>query len=227
MQHRKRWTLSGLLLAAVLVIAWPVSAADALKVHGIFSSNMVLQRDKPIKVWGWAPQGATITLQETMTDTAGYRVVADEQGAWSITVPPQPANTDPQTITITAGDQEVVLDNILIGDVWGMNGQSNMAWSLAKTLNQDIETAQADMPLLRATRISTNEQSTLQKEIPAEKLAYGGWVVSTPETAPQFSAIGFAFASRVQRATGVPIGIIDNARGGASIEVQLFFFHAI
>lgn len=210
--------LSVLVLLLAGLFSFDVQAAESLKVHGIFSSNMVLQRDKPIKVWGWAPEGTPVRVVATFADKPAVTKAAGEGGRWEVTFSSQEANTKPQTITIIAGDEKVVLENLLIGDIWVMNGQSNMAWSLEKTLNQDIESAQANMPLLRATRISTNEQSTLQKDIPADRLAYGGWVVSTPETAKQFSAIGYSFASRVQRATGVPIGIIDNARGGASIE---------
>jgi sialate O-acetylesterase len=79
-----------------------------------------------------------------------------------------------------------------------------------------MELAQANLPLLRQVRISPNEQYTLQKDLLADKAS--GWNVSTPETAGQFSAIGYAFGSRLQRALQIPIGIIDNARGGASIE---------
>lgn len=218
MPFTQRLSLSVLLILCSASFSLPASAAEALKVHGVFSSNMVLQRDKPIMVWGWAPKGTQVTVTATFADKVAATEAAGEDGRWQVTFDKQQANVKPQTITVTAGDEKVTFENILIGDIWVMNGQSNMAWSLGKTIEQDLEAAQADMPLLRATRISTNEQSTLQTDIPLEKLAYGGWVVSTPETAREFGAIGFAFASRVQRATGVPIGIIDNSRGGASIE---------
>lgn len=194
----------------------PVGAAESLKVHGIFSSNMVLQRDKPIKVWGWAEPGSEVRVRFGQSEAQAQ--AGGEGGAWSVVFPPSESSVEPRELHIQSGDASIKMENILIGDVWVMNGQSNMAWSLGKTLEQDLESAQADMPLLRATRINPNEQSSMQADIPGEKLPYGGWVVSTPENAKQFSAIGYAFASRVQRATGVPIGIIDNARGGASIE---------
>ena len=108
------------------------------------------------------------------------------------------------------------MENILIGDVWVMNGQSNMAFGLGKTYRADMETAAAHLPLLREVRISPNESYTLQKDLPADRI--DGWTVCTPETAGGFSAIGYTFGARLQRALQIPIGIIDNARGGASIE---------
>ena len=108
------------------------------------------------------------------------------------------------------------MDDILIGDVWVMNGQSNMAWALSKTGEFDMEAAQADLPLLRRIGIKANESDNLETDLPSDVIE--PWTISTPQTAGNFGAIGFSFASRVQRALGIPIGIIDNARGGASIE---------
>jgi sialate O-acetylesterase len=110
------------------------------------------------------------------------------------------------------------MSDVLIGDVWVMNGQSNMAWSLGKSQQADLEMAQANLPMLRECRISPNEQSTLQTDIPASALPGGGWVVATPETVGDFSAIGYAFAIQVMRTVQIPVGIITNARGGASLE---------
>ena len=200
----------------------PVMAADSLKVHGIFSNNMVLQRDKPIKVWGWAKPGSKVEvgLGREDADAVGVDIVtADgDSGRWEMTFDSLSASAMPHVLTITSGDETVEIENILIGDVWVMNGQSNMAWALDKTIEKDFLAPQADLPELRLLKFTTNEQQDLQKDIPAEKLVNGGWFVSTPESAIAMSAIGYAFGSNIQRALDVPIGIIDNSRGGASIE---------
>jgi sialate O-acetylesterase len=185
-----------------------------LKVHGVFSSNMVLQRDQPIKVWGWAPPGSKVAVSfgnESSETTA-------DGGRWKVEFPAREADIEPRKLVIRSGNEAIEMDNILIGDVWVMNGQSNMKWGLEKTIQSDLERAQSNLPLFRRLGISPNEQSTLQDDIPADKIDGGGWLVSDPETAGSFSAIGYAFGSRLQRALGIPIGIIDNARGGASIE---------
>jgi sialate O-acetylesterase len=206
-------------LAAAFVLffaAHAAAAADALKVHSVFSSNMVLQRDKPIKVWGWAQPGDVVTV--TLGEQVGAVGAADEQGNWSHTFKPRPASSDPIKITVTAGDEKVVLENVLIGDVWVMSGQSNMAWSLDKTIERDLLAPQADLPQLRLMKFTNNEQQDLQKDFPTEVVVNGGWFVSTPEDAPAMSAIGYSFGANLQRSLGIPIGIIDTSRGGASIE---------
>jgi sialate O-acetylesterase len=200
---------------AVLAGSPFTASARPLKAHGIFSGNMVLQRDKPIRVWGWADGGKAVEVrlgEESATATADAAT-----GRWEATFAARGADATGRKLIVSEGAQKIEMDNIVIGDVWVMNGQSNMAFSMGKELDGDLEGAQADLPLLRRFGISTNEQATPQADLPLEKSA-AGWVVSTPQTAGDFSAIGYAFASRMQRALGVPIGIIDNARGGASIE---------
>ena len=210
-----------LLLLAVMLLspaaAWAQDAGASLKLHGIFSSNMVLQRDKPIKVWGWATPGEAVVV-ELGGHHLGRAIAAETDGAWSVTFEPREASAEPIALKVTSGGQAITCENIVVGDVWVMFGQSNMAFALKATHEADLGAAQGDLPLLRALRISTAEQDELQTDIPASVMPQDGWVVSTPETAMEFSAIGYAFASRVQRATGIPIGIIDNARGGASME---------
>jgi sialate O-acetylesterase len=175
---------------------------------------MVIQRDKPITIWGWAKPGQNVSVQfgwEQAETTAG-----GEAGRWRVTFPARQADATGRELTVTSGDEVIDMDNILVGDVWVMNGQSNMAFGLGKTYRADMETATAHLPLLRRVGISPNESYTLQKDLPADRV--NGWAVCTPETAGGFSSIGYTFGSRLQRALQIPIGIIDNARGGASIE---------
>jgi len=210
-RHRIR---QAAILTAVTVLLASVASANALKTHRIFSSNMVVQRDKPIVIWGWAAPGAKVSVQ--FGEQQGESTADAKSGRWEVTFEAQAANATGQKLTISSGEETIEMDNILIGDVWVMNGQSNMAWGLAKTTQADIERATAHLPLLRRIGISPNESYTLQTDLPDDEV--DGWSVCTPETAGSYSAIGYAFASRVQRATQIPIGIIDNARGGAAIE---------
>ena len=188
--------------------------AGPLKTHSMFSSNMVIQRDKPVVVWGWAETGQKVSVQfagEMAEATAG-----GDKGRWEVTFAARPANASGQKLIVSAGDKTLEMDNIVIGDLWVMNGQSNMAFELKKASESDVEIAMADLPLLREVRISSNESATLQEDLPSGTAS--GWTVSSPKTAGDFSAIGYAFGARLQRALQIPIGIIDNARGGASIE---------
>lgn len=211
-------------LAATLVVACgtmrcraaEVAAPGTLTLHAIFDSDMVLQRGKPITIWGWAAPGATVSVQ-LGGDRAEAKAGA-EKGRWEVTFPAREASAEPQTLVVAAGSEKVEMGNIVVGDVWVMYGQSNMAFPLGKVLHQDTESVQANLPNLRLFSISTNEQADMQEDIRRETIDTGGWVVSTPETALEFSAIGYVFGAQIQRSLGIPIGVIKNARGGASME---------
>jgi len=209
---RNRWSI--LSLSILLAITLCTGNAAALKTHRIFSSNMVLQRDKPIAIWGWAETGSKVTVQ--FGEERAEATADAESGRWEVTFPAREADADGRKLTVTSGEDTIEMDNIVIGDVWVLNGQSNMAFGLGGSLRADMERAQAHLPLLRQIRISPNESYTLEKDLPDDKVE--GWNVCTPETAGGISAIGYAFGSRLQRALQIPIGLIDNARGGASIE---------
>ena len=198
----------------LLGLAGNPALAQGLRVHHVFASNMVIQRDKPITIWGWADAGAKVAVQ--FGEAAAEATATTPDGKWEVTFEAQPANTNPQKLTVTSGDQKIEMENILLGDIWVMWGQSNMAFGLGKTTNADIEMAQANLPLLRGMRISPSETQDELEDL--RQSAVTPWSVCTRQTAGGYSAIGYAFASRVQRATGIPIGLIDNARGGASLE---------
>ena len=209
--NRTHSLLASLLLGFGLNLE--LTAAD-LKLHRIFSSNMVLQRDKPVTIWGWADPGTKVSVQ--LGDATGTGTAEAGAGRWEVTFPAREADSTGLTLTVAAGDKKLSLDNILFGDVWVMNGQSNMAWSLGKTARGDMEAATAHMPQIRLFQISPNESYETVTDLPDDKVT--GWSVCSPETAAGFSAIGYTFGSRLHQALQVPIGLINNARGGASIE---------
>ncbi len=198
-----------------------LAASSHLKVHGIFRSNMVLQRDKPITIWGWAESGTVVKV------TFGSRAATSKAagaGRWEVTFEPQPANKTPQTITVEAGHDVLTLANILIGDVWVMNGQSNMAYALKAVYQAPFEAAMAHLPELRHIRIRSGAESEYVETDLKDDFINNqddpdkDWKVVTPEVALDMGAIGYVFGSRLQRALQIPIGIIDNSRGGASLE---------
>lgn len=211
-------------LAVMLAMAWltlPGIAQDAaptgkLRLHAIFDSDMVLQRGKPITIWGWAEPNAAVSVK-LGKDNADTQAAADK-GRWEVTFPAREASAEPQTLTVTAGGEKVEMTNLVVGDVWVMYGQSNMAYPLGQVSNRDTESAQANLPNLRLFSITGNEQADPQEDIRRETIDTGGWVTSTPETALEFSAIGFVFGKQVHLSTGIPIGVIKNSRGGASME---------
>jgi sialate O-acetylesterase len=203
-------------LALAFITAPPCARADALRLHAIFDSDMVLQRGKPIVIWGWAKPGEKVSVQ--LGQDQAEAEAAAGKGRWEVTFAAREASAEPQTLTVAAGGGKVEMGNIVVGDVWVMYGQSNMAFPLKQVTNRDTESAQANLPDLRLFSISTNEQADPQDDIKRETIDTGGWVASTPESALEFSAIGLVFGKQLQLSTGIPIGVIKNSRGGASME---------
>ncbi len=202
-----------ILSTSALFLFAAVPASAALKVHGIFGSHMVIQRDKPVKVWGWAEAGKGVAV-EFGDETAAAE--ACDEGRWEVVFPAREASGAGVSLSVVSDGESVVFEDILIGDVWVMNGQSNMAWPLSRTSEFDMEAVQADLPLLRRVGIRENESEHIETDLTDDKIE--PWTVATPQTVGNFGSIGYSFASRVQRALGIPVGIIDNARGGASLE---------
>ncbi|MGM0488423.1 MAG: hypothetical protein ACQESR_16895 [Planctomycetota bacterium] len=223
----------GVLIVLVSLLASTTTAGEVsnLRLHKLFSDNMVIQRDKPIKIWGWAKPGDMVTVQlgkekkeakvgpETKVNVFGHEKDYAGLGRWEVTFDPREASADPHKLVVTAGDEKVELTNVVFGEVWVLSGQSNMAFPLGKTNGSDM-VKMANNPNLRLFSITGNEQASLQDDIRPEAIdtLSGGWDVSSPETAKDFSAIGYVFGFYLQPALDIPVGLIKNARGGASIE---------
>lgn len=205
------------MVTAIALLLGPHSIhAESLKLHAIFDSDMVLQRGKPIVIWGWAKPGVSVVVQ-LGKDKAETNAAA-EKGRWEVIFPAREASADPQGLTVTAGGEKIEMGNVVIGDIWVMYGQSNMAFPLKQVENRDTESLLANLPNLRLFSIATNEQADPQDDIKREAIDTGGWVTSTPDAALEFSAIGIAFGAQIQRSLDIPIGLIKNSRGGASME---------
>ena len=198
------------------------SAADTLKVHGVFRSHMVLQREKPITIWGWAPEGGAV--QVALGDDRKSVAAAGKDGRWEAVFEARPANAVGQTLRVSAGTNTVEMTDILIGDVWVMNGQSNMGFALKAIYDGGFEAGMAHLPHMRAFRIRSGAESEIVETDLKDKFINGeddpdkNWKVVTPEVASEMGAIGYIFGSRVQRSLQIPVGILETSRGGASIE---------
>lgn len=210
-------------LAGVLALLPSVAFAQ-LTVHGMFSDNMVVQRDQPIRIWGTAESGSQVRVAfHGEQGTA----MADTDGHWSVSLPAQPVDSQGSSISVTNGNQEIQFDNVVIGDLWLCGGQSNMEFDLAKIYQGDIEIASANFPQIRLLTVpvgaTPDRQTSFESlnEFNSWNRTYeekGSWKVCSPETVPKFAAIGYIFARRLHLATGVPIGVIDNSVGGTTVE---------
>lgn len=213
-----------LLLLAIFYIATAVSAQ--VVPHHIFADNMVLQRDKPLKIWGWASPGEKVQVvfgkQTKNTET-------NKNGDWFVYLDPIKANSQPQDLVIK-GKNKIVLTNILVGDVWLLGGQSNMELDLDRIYNGDLEVASANFNNIRLMTIPKAAGQQPQKDF--ERLneydswldrydKKGYWFISSPETVKTFSAMGYVFGRRIYMASQIPIGLIDASVGGTTLEAWL------
>jgi sialate O-acetylesterase len=169
---------------------------------------MVVQRHMEVPVFGWADPGEKVTVSFAGQEKS---VTADAEGNWQVKLDPLEANSTPQTMTISASNQ-VLVEDVLVGEVWICSGQSNMQWPVTATWNADLTIASAKRPTIR---LLTVENAGVQKPIQDFE---GAWQVCSPETVADFSAVGYHFAEQLQAILGVPIGLIDNAWGGSSAE---------
>lgn len=199
--------MNRLLRIAILLLpicALPLRAE--VRVSGLFSDGVVLQRAQPVPVWGWAEPGEAITV-EFAGQTRG--VTADAAGNWRVTLDAMPASTEPRALVVR-GNSTVTIRDVVVGEVWLASGQSNMALRLAELESAKEEIRAANDPLLRTFCVP---------ERPGERPwadVGGRWLRWSDQTGNQFSAIGYYFGKRLRKELGVPVGILLCAWGGSS-----------
>lgn len=191
----------------VVVLTSALWAVADVQVSSLFGDGMVLQRNGPVPVWGTADAGESVTVTFGEARATGK---ADGAGRWMVKLPAMTAVNEGLNLVI-AGNNTLTFRNVLVGDVWLCSGQSNMEWGLGGC-NAPEDIAQADFPTLRRIKLPHRALAKPNTEVP------GRWEICTPQSAPGFTAVGFYFARRIQRETGVPIGLLDNNWGGTRIE---------
>ncbi len=178
-----------------------------IKLPAAFASNMVLQRDRPIPVWGHAKPGQDIVVK---LGDREERAKSDERGRWEVKLAAMKAG-GPHDMTIT-GKYPLVLRNVLIGDVWVCSGQSNMEMPLKQDKFFAVEKSQIANSNIRLFKVPA-----LWSAGPASQMI-GNWTRCDEKTAAEFSAAGYYFGRELQRDLDVPIGLIQAAIGGTPIE---------
>jgi len=180
----------------------------------IFGDNMVLQRNSEVKIWGWGNPKEEIKLVSSWNNQE-YKVTANNQAQWELKIK-TPEAGGPFRISIK-GYNEVVLKNILIGEVWVCSGQSNMEMSASWGIdNGEEEAKNATNPNIRFFTVPKLTATTPQNNL------LGNWTESTPETMKNFSAVGYFFAKRLREdLKNVPIGLISSNWGGTPAEIWM------
>lgn len=202
--------LRKMLLTWAIAIACTLASNNAqadVKVPSIINSNMVVQRDRPIRLWGWAAANETVTVS-----FAGQKAqtTADGEGNWKVALSPVAAG-GPHELTVS-GKNTLTFNNILVGEVWICSGQSNMQWTVAQSNNPKKEIANARYPKIRLFNIPRLVAADEQTDVPAR------WTECSPQTAKGFSAVGYFFGRELHAELDVPIGLIGSNWGGTRIE---------
>lgn len=198
-----------LLACLVLPLAGSEPAAGPL-LSPVFGEHMVLQRDKPIRLWGWAKPGAAIQAAFAGKSTS---VAAGADGRWEAQLAP-PSAGGPYTLRID-GPQRLEFRDVLVGDVWLCGGQSNMEFDLARSRDGAAAVRQSTQETIRLFRVAT------QPGYAPVALPRGEWRRCEPAAFAQpggFSAVAYYFARKIQAETGVPIGLVQVAVGGTPAE---------
>jgi sialate O-acetylesterase len=195
------------ILALASILALPQLAVAELRLSPVFGDSMVVQRDKPIHVWGWSTAGSEVQVEMAGHSGSGK---ADADGRFDVTLDPLPAG-GPHEMVITA-DETKTFGDVLVGEVWICSGQSNMAFPVANSNDPDLESMSAHYPNIRLISVPQVGSQT-----PLNEFA-GKWEACTPETVLNFSAVGYFFGRQLHQTLDVPIGLIDNAWGGSAAE---------
>lgn len=202
------------LLAAILCLSAVAPVQAKQKLHDMFTDNAVLQRDRPIEIWGTADPAEKLVVKIGSTSVEAS---ADGSGKWRVQLPAMAAG-GPFTLTVSnaAGEAQQIND-VLIGDVFLCSGQSNMEMQVKASMNAEGEIRNANHPAIRMFNVA--RASAPQ---PADVLQNpGAWKIATPANVGDFSAVCYYFARELQPHAKVPIGLINAAWGGSTIEAWI------
>ena len=193
--------------AFFLLIVFTIHAQ--LTIAPLFNDHAVLQRDKPVAVWGWSKAGAKVTV-----NIAGKtaRAITAKNGKWMATLPSMPGG-GPYELSVKSGTENLTFTDVWLGEVWLCSGQSNMEWKLSQANNYATEKPMANQPMIRQFYVAHEVTMT-----PKEKLDGGNWVPATPETAGDFTAVGYFFAKDLVKELNVAVGLIHSSWGGSQLE---------
>lgn len=196
---------------STMMLFWSCSPPTPATLAPLFSDHMVLQQEATVPIWGKGQPGALIKIKATWGATSSAEV--DANGEWLVQLE-TPSFGGPYTIEIETGTQNLILQDVLIGEVWLASGQSNMEWTLGQRINnQEEEIANADFNSIR--------MFSVPRDLTGTKLKDAKWQVAHPTTIKSFSAVGYFFARELYEKLGVPVGILNTSWGGTRVEAWM------
>ncbi len=207
MNHAKY--LTALLAVSALSMGLAHQAQADVRLPGVFSDHMVLQQGARTAVWGWADEGEAVTVQFR---TQKVQVVA-KNGQWSVSLKNLKAG-GPDTLTVT-GKNTLSLHDVLVGEVWVCSGQSNMEFAMKGSFQSQADIENSTNPNIRFFTVPKLKANTPTNDVPSS------WLECNPQSTVWFSAVGYYFGRDLQKARGVPVGLIHTSWGGSPAEVWM------
>ncbi|HTN19658.1 MAG TPA: sialate O-acetylesterase [Pelobium sp.] len=190
---------------------------DSLVLSNALQSNMVLQQNKPFKIWGTASPKAEISIQTDWMPNP-IKVSADEDGNFMgiINIPKaKKGDFTEHTLNVSSAKNNIKLDNLLIGDLWFCSGQSNMQFSVKEMIGAEEEIATADQPNIRLLNVELNFSATPINDFK------GDWQECSPGTVKSFSAVGYSFGKELYENLDIPIGLIFSGIGASGVQAYV------
>ena len=197
------------LLSALAIGLAAFSVRADVRLHGLFTDNIVLQRGTDVPIWGWADDGENVVVQ---FGDQSVRTVAKD-GRWMARLKRLKVG-EPRVLKVN-GKNSITLTNVVVGEVWIASGQSNMEWPMRASFSPETECAAASNPMIRLFTVPK-----LKAEAPTNNVP-GKWSECTPAGASNFSAVAYYFARDLQKALEVPVGMIHTSWGGSPAEVWM------
>ena len=199
-------------ISLTLVLLCPAFVAQAnVTLHGLFTDNMVLQCDAPAAIWGWADDGEAVTVE-----FHGQKAKATaKNGQWLVKLKKLKADGKGSDLKVTSKSSDIVLRNVVVGEVWIASGQSNMEMALWGCQDAEKDIAAAANPNIRLYTVPR-----LRAEQPTNNVN-AVWLECKPESVKPFSGVAYYFARDLEKALNVPIGIIHTSWGGSPAEAWM------
>lgn len=193
------------------------SAKVVFKVADVLQSNMVIQQNKPLKVWGRAEAGKWVIVKADWIPTPVTVIAGDNNTFMAIIIVPEVKSGDftKHKLEVSTEDEKVILENVLIGDLWLCSGQSNMQFSMKEALNSINDVSEANYPNIRLLNVALNFSSEKIDDLK------GHWQECSPTTVKDFSAVGYYFGHELYQTLNIPIGLIFSGIGASAAQAYV------